>query len=124
MEPVRIVVGENLMFFRGGMIIVECMVLEGLPTPVVSWTKNGKAVPMEKLTDAALTLKSATVSDAGSYTCTASNAAGQMNSTTRIAIMGQGKKYMFVNISPLVLILFPCYFILTISYLQIPKCRS
>ncbi|XP_032893590.1 neuronal cell adhesion molecule-like isoform X20 [Amblyraja radiata] len=64
---------------RGQILYLEC-IAEGLPTPVISWTKEGGELPAHRVSEINFkkTLKIIRVSeaDAGKYRCTAKNYLG------------------------------------------------
>lgn len=76
-----------------GVDVVLEGILDGHPTPEVTWTKNGAPiVPSDsvqiswELNHAKLVIKNVSVKDAGKYTCTAVNEAGSAVSTTDLVV--------------------------------------
>lgn len=68
-------------------------ILDGHPTPEVTWTKNGSPLHENEsvkisweLNHAKLVIKNVNVKDAGKYTCTAVNEAGSAVSTTDLVV--------------------------------------
>lgn len=81
-------------------------ILDGYPTPEVTWSKNGKTLESTdtmkitfELNHAKLVLKNVTVKDAGKYTCTAVNEAGSAVSTTDLVVKSKcySSTYMVYN---------------------------
>ncbi|KAM8931068.1 hemicentin-1 [Pelodytes ibericus] len=59
----------------------------GIPSPKTTWLKDGRTVePMEEQVDNVLRIESAKLSDAGIYTCMASNIIGQDNANVTVEI--------------------------------------
>ena len=82
--PESVIVGQRLE--------LTC-ITDGIPTPTVSWVKNGiflsnasVIINPGKKGSLVLTIVSATVNDSGMYTCFASNPAATVNSTKLIEI--------------------------------------
>lgn len=70
----------------------------GSPTPTYQWYRNGSAIGSG--TSATLVVNGATASDAGSYTCTATNASGSVTSNAAVlAIASTNNPGRLVNIS-------------------------
>lgn len=76
-----------------GVDVVLEGILDGYPTPDVTWSKNGNTiVPNDtiqisyELNHAKLTIKNVNVKDAGKYTCSAVNEAGSAVSTTDLVV--------------------------------------
>lgn len=79
-----------------GVDVVLEGILDGHPTPEVSWTKNGAPLnPSDsiqitwELNHAKLVIKHVSVKDAGKYTCTAVNEAGSAVSTTDLVVKSE-----------------------------------
>lgn len=75
-------------------------ILDGQPTPTVTWTKNGAELKdSERLkmswahNRAAIELKNVTVDDAGRYTCTAVNEGGTAVSTADLVVRSEYISY-------------------------------
>lgn len=75
---------------------------QGMPLPVITWSKDGSAMLVDGVQhisspDGTLSINQAVLSDAGIYTCVATNIAG--SDETEIALRVQGdlgiRKYMY-----------------------------
>jgi hypothetical protein len=62
-----------------GSTVAFSFPVTGAPTPAFQWYLNGAAIP--SATDSTLVVTGATAADAGSYTCTATNASGSVTSS-------------------------------------------
>jgi len=70
----------------GGYLLLECFAY-GSPVPEMTWTKNGKNVPIAHLTDAnQVFIQDVTEDDVGTYTCTATNSKGSTSSSTNVQL--------------------------------------
>ncbi|KAL4646393.1 neural cell adhesion molecule L1-like protein [Arapaima gigas] len=76
---VHLVKGEDLQ--------LEC-IAEGLPTPVVNWTKYGEEVPDHSITNYGkrLVIPGVSEDDGGTYTCMATNSAGHTTHTFLVTV--------------------------------------
>ncbi|KAI6172894.1 EGF-like domain-containing protein [Aphelenchoides besseyi] len=78
--PPQIQINENkLMIGRGGLLQLDCRVLQGVPKPTIKWFKNDRELYPNsalQLDYDRLTIPNAQESDAGSYSCRAENIAG------------------------------------------------
>lgn len=78
---------------KGSDIVLEGIV-DGYPTPVVKWTKNGQDLYVSgnvismtyEFNKARIELKNVGIEDAGRFTCTATNSAGVVSSTADIVV--------------------------------------
>lgn len=80
-------------------------ILDGQPTPQVTWTKNGNdLVDTENIkvlfehNRASVTIKNATIDDAGRYTCTAINESGKAISTADLVVRSKLVNKLRVNL--------------------------
>lgn len=69
----------------GHPVELPCIV-QGVPEPIITWTKDGKTYPVSA--DGSLALSTVDLKDEGTYTCTASNMAGR--DETRVQLLVQG----------------------------------
>ncbi|KAM4642152.1 hemicentin-1 [Discoglossus pictus] len=58
----------------------------GIPTPSTTWIKDGRTLEPERAQDNMLRIESAKLSDAGTYTCIASNIIGQDRSNVTVEV--------------------------------------
>lgn len=76
----------------GQSVNIPCSA-QGTPAPVVSWVKEGRSVLLDGLwrlsrPGGTLSLDRATLSDAGLYTCVATNIAGSDEVETTLHVQG------------------------------------
>ncbi|XP_070581752.1 hemicentin-1-like [Ptychodera flava] len=79
---------------RGNTLTLTCEILIGNPPPTISWLKDNVPVDfnlinfMEQADDGSLVIKDVQLSDAGVYTCLASNVAGESKFDTKVSVNG------------------------------------
>lgn len=76
----------------GHPVDLPCVV-EGVPEPTVTWLKDGAALLVDgsqysTLPDGTLAIAEVEVSDAGIYTCVASNLAGRDEAHVQVQVQG------------------------------------
>ncbi|XP_070532919.1 hemicentin-1-like [Ptychodera flava] len=77
---------------RGNTLTLTCEILIGNPPPTISWLKDNVPVDfnlinfMEQADDGSLVIKDVQLSDAGVYTCLASNIAGESKFDTKVSV--------------------------------------
>ena len=90
-------IGKKISALTGSDISINCTV-NGWPRPDVSWYYNGQLLSVkedsrfsveEKEGASVLTVDDAEVSDSGNYTCNATNAAGSVDKTSEIDVVGK-----------------------------------
>lgn len=60
--------------------------VSGVPEPTLTWTRDGKRYPV--LGDGSLVLKEVGLDDEGTYTCTATNTAGNDQAQVQLLVQG------------------------------------
>ena len=85
-------IGDNVTALTNTSITIQCPT-SGVPTPTVTWTKDGQDIPDgEKYSvrgDNSLLISEADVEDDARYTCTADSVAGQDSASTEVEIAGK-----------------------------------
>ena len=91
-SPVTMNVGDNVRAALNTTITIRCPV-SGLPTPSVTWQKDGVQLTAEgKLSissDNALVIEGAAVDDSAEYTCSVKNVAGTDSESSTVKIIGE-----------------------------------
>jgi hypothetical protein len=81
-----------------GHTVVFSFPASGSPTPAYQWSLNGVAIP--SATSANLIINNATAADAGTYTCTATNASGSVTSSpATLNVVSTANPGRLVNLS-------------------------
>ena len=78
---------------EGNELLIECIV-EGTPTPVVTWTKDNVTLDSELISIspagvAQVRIDSASTENSGTYSCVASNPAGSDARTFLVVVSGE-----------------------------------
>ena len=91
--PPSIQAGPRVMKVQVGHPIDLPCVVQGVPEPTVTWLKDGAALLADgsqysDLPDGTLAIAQVGVSDAGVYTCVASNVAGRDEADVQVQVQG------------------------------------
>ena len=97
-------VGDNITALVETFLSIACSV-SGTPKPSVTWTKDGQSLDGDGIwieVNGSLVIGSAQPSDAGRYTCTATNPAGEDTVSTNVEVAGKMLS-LTVNDNPMLL---------------------
>lgn len=91
--PPRIQAGPRVMKIQAGHPADLPCVVKGVPTPVVTWLKDGAALLVDggqyvSLPDGTLTITETELSDSGAFTCVASSVAGRDEAYIQLQVLG------------------------------------
>ena len=91
-SPVTMTIGDNVTALTDTSIIIRCPT-SGVPTPTVTWTKDGEQVHGDgRYTvqdDGSLLISEAVEEDSARYTCIADSVIGKDNASTKVQIVGK-----------------------------------
>ena len=93
--PPEIAEGETRIAAQlGSHTVLQCEA-SGQPSPTVTWVKDGEVFPStslrhRQLHGGSIEFSNIHLEDAGSYTCTASNDAGNKSRTIELNVQGRG----------------------------------
>ena len=91
-SPVTMTIGDNVTAASNTTITIRCPV-SGVPTPVVTWEKDGVQVFLREKIDIAddntLVIKEAQVQDSAKYTCIVENSFGKDDTSSIVKIIGK-----------------------------------
>ena len=91
-SPVTMNVGDNVTAASTTTIIIRCPV-SGVPTPAVTWEKDGvQVVERDRINiadDNTLVIKEAELKDSAKYTCTVENSFGKDDTSSTVKIIGK-----------------------------------
>ena len=90
-SPITLTIGDNVTALTNTSITIQCPT-SGVPTPTVTWTKDGKEIPdggrYIEAGDNSLLISNANLEDNARYTCTADSIAGQDSASSEVRIVG------------------------------------
>ena len=89
-SPLTVAVGSRVEIINGSSVTLICN-SSGFPLPKLTWTRGIEAIPVDdeyEIGEQALTISNVQLADAGEYTCTATNQAGQDAATTELVVKG------------------------------------
>ncbi|XP_068741513.1 hemicentin-1-like isoform X2 [Montipora capricornis] len=93
-SPVTMNIGDNLTAASNITITIRCPV-SGVPTPAVSWTKDGVAISpgmqYSFTSDNSLVIKGAASDDSGKYTCSVKSVSGSNSASSAVEIKGPSR---------------------------------
>ena len=91
-SPITLTVGDNVTALSNTSIAIQCPT-SGVPTPSVTWTKDGQEMPKggkyKVEDDGSLVIIEADEGDNGQYTCTADSVAGKDSKSSAVQIVGK-----------------------------------
>lgn len=84
--PPSIQAGPRVMKVQVGYPVELPCIVRGVPDPVLTWTKDGVGYPVSS--DGSLVFGTVGLDDEGTYTCTATNTAGQDEARVQLLVQG------------------------------------
>ena len=91
-SPITMTIGDNVTALTNTSITIQCPA-SGVPTPTVTWTKDGQDIPdggkYSVRGDNSLLISEADMDDDARYTCTVDSVAGQDSASTEVEIVGK-----------------------------------
>ena len=89
-------IGDNVTALTNTSITIRCPT-SGIPTPTVTWTKDGQEIPDEGRytveNDGSLVIDGAREDDNAQYRCTAVSAAGEDSASSAVHTVGKLSDY-------------------------------
>ena len=90
--PITMTIGDNVTALTNTSITIQCST-SGVPTPTVTWTKDGQGIPRDgRYTvqdDGSLLISEADEEDNARYMCTADNVAGKDSASSIVEAVGK-----------------------------------
>ena len=91
-SAITLTIGNNVTALTNTSITIQCPT-SGVPTPTVTWTKDGQEIPSEgRYTvqdDGSLLISETDEEDSARYTCTADSVAGKDSASSTVRIVGK-----------------------------------
>ena len=91
-SPVTLTIGENVTALTQTIITIQCNT-SGVPTPTVTWTKDGQSIPSggryTTKSDGSLLIASSREDHSAKYTCTAISVAGEDRASSTLKIQSK-----------------------------------
>lgn len=91
-SPITLTIGDNVTALTNTFITIRCHA-SGVPTPTVTWTKDGQDIPnlgrYIVQDDGSLLIIGADSEDTARYTCTADSVVGQDSASSSVKIVGK-----------------------------------
>ena len=95
-SPITLTIGDNVTALTNTSITIQCPT-SGVPTPTVTWTKDGQEIPSggryTVQDDGSLVISEADKEQSARYTCTADSVAGKDSASSTVQVVGK----MFVT---------------------------
>ena len=90
-SPIMLNVGDTVTALTNTSITIQCPT-SGVPTPTVTWTKDGQEIPSEgsykAQDDGSLVISEAKVEDSAQYTCNANSVTGKDSKSSTVRVAG------------------------------------
>ena len=100
-SPVSGTIGDNITALPNTTISITCPA-SGVPTPLVTWNKDGLPIRTGKSvtidSQGTLTIVSSTIEDKGLYTCTVKNDKGEDSSSSHVNVVGKTLTYRYITV--------------------------
>ena len=91
-SPITLTIGDNVTALTNTSITIQCPT-SGVPTPTVTWTKDGQEIPSgDRYTvqdDGSLVISKTVEEDSARYTCTAESVAGKDSASSMVQVVGK-----------------------------------
>ena len=91
-SPITLTIGDNVTALTNTSITIQCPT-SGVPTPTVTWTKDGQEIPSgSRYTvqdDGSLVISEADEDDNARYTCTSESVAGKDSASSTVQVVGK-----------------------------------
>ena len=91
-SPITLIIGDNLTALTNTSITIQCPT-SGVPTPTVTWTKNGEQVLSDGRykveDDGSLSISEVVEEDSARYTCIADSVTGKDSASSTVKIAGE-----------------------------------
>ena len=92
LSPITLTIGDNVTTLTNTSITIQCPT-SGVPTPTVTWTKDGQEIPSggrhTVQNDGSLVISEADKEDSARYTCTAGSVAGKDSASSAVEVIGK-----------------------------------
>ena len=92
LSPITLTIGDNVTALTNTSITIQCPT-SGVPTPTVTWTKDGQNIPSggryTVQDDGSLVIREADEEDNARYTCTADSVAGKDSASSMVQVVGR-----------------------------------
>ena len=99
-SPITLTIGDNVTAVTNTSITIQCPT-SGVPTPTVTWTKDGQGIPSAgRYTvqdDGSLLISEAYQEDSARYTCTANSVAGKDSASSIVKVVGKKLRNCIFN---------------------------
>lgn len=99
-SPITLTIADNVTALTNTSITIQCPT-SGVPTPTVTWTKDGEQIPKgDRYTvqdDGSLLINEASEEDNARYTCSAGSVAGKDSASSTVKIAGKGTLMSFIT---------------------------
>ena len=93
-SAITMTIGDNVTALTNTSITIQCPT-SGVPTPTVTWTKDGQGIPKEgryMVQDGlSLLISEADEEDNARYTCIAENFAGKDSAPSTVVVVGKSR---------------------------------
>lgn len=91
-SPIFLEIGSNVTALTNTTITIKCRA-EGVPTPTVTWTKDGLGITSSKIytiqADDSLRIRELYEIGTARYTCTAKSVTGEVSASSSVLLVGE-----------------------------------
>ena len=91
-DPVTATIGDNVTALTNTSITIQCPT-SGIPTPTVTWTKDGMEIPSggryKIKEDGSLVIRASGIEDNAKYMCTAESISGKESLSSILTVVGK-----------------------------------
>ena len=91
-SPITLTIGDNVTALTNTSITIQCST-SGVPTPTVTWTKDGQEIPSggryTVQDDGSLVISKTEADDNARYTCIADSVVGKDSASSTVEVLGE-----------------------------------